>query len=249
MALHGSNVVLLLDGFDMSPYFREFSMEGSQAFHDATVFGNSSRVKVPGLKDGKASGTGFFDPTAVVGSFVVLKGKFTGSSPASASSAIVTMGLNGLAVGGRVQMGFFDEASLDTKVVLEGLEMLTFAGDADQDGIDYGVSLHALAAETAFTFTGTAVDNAVQTTNGGVGVIHVTAIAGASPNLTFKIQHSVDNSVWVDLIATFTAITSANQAQRVEVAAGTTIRRYTRVLVTNGGTTSSCTFVAAFARR
>ncbi len=247
MALHGSSVGLLIDGFNMAPYFNEFSMSSDQAMHDATVFGNTSRVKMPGLKDGKANGTGFFDNTATVGSWAVLKGKYTGSTPASASPAAVALGVSGFTVGNRVAMGYFDEAQLGFKSIIDGLEMLTFTGDADQDGIDYGVSLHAIAQESSFPVTGTAVDNAAASVNGGVGVIHMTGIGGGAPSLIFKIQHSTDNLTWIDLI-TYSPIGTVG-VLRTEVAAGTTVRRYLRVLASENGTTTSVAFVAAFARR
>jgi hypothetical protein len=152
------------------------------------------------------------------------------------------------AVGSKVDLGYFENSQTAFQFVITDLEKLTFQGEASEDAIDFGVSLHVNQAETSLTFTGTAVDNAAQTTNGGVFVVHVTAIAGASPNVVFKVQHSTDNSTWVDL-ATVSAVTAANSARRVEVAAGTTVRRYLRVVATEGGTTTSITFVAAFARR
>jgi hypothetical protein len=247
-SLHGSQTGLLIDGRNMAPYFNEFSIEASQAMHDATVFGNSSRVKVPGLKDGKANGTGFFDPTTTIGSFAVLKSNFTSQSPGSPSPSIVAFAVAGFAVGNRVVMGYLDQAQFGVKTVIDGLEMVTFSGEADQDGVDYGVSLHALSAETSLPVTGTVVDNAAASTNGGVGMVHTTAIAGADPNVVYRIQHSTDNSSWVDLIV-FTAITAAVTALRTEVAAGTAIRRYLRATATEGGTTTSITSMAGFARR
>jgi hypothetical protein len=112
--------------------------------------------------------------------------------------------------------------------------------------VEHGVSLHDLTAEVA-TGNGTSVDNGAATTNGGVGVLHVTAIAGAAPSVVVKIQHSTDASTWVDLLS-FTAATAATK-QRIEVAAGTTINRHLREVHTFGGTTSSFTFNSAFARR
>lgn len=246
--LHGANVGLLIDGFNMAPYFKDFSMEASQTMHDATTFGNTSRVKVPGLKDGRASGSALLDTTATVGSLAVLKGKYTGASAGSANPAVVARAHGGFAVGNLVDLGYFEEASWNIKDVFDDLEMLTFNGESDQDAIDFGVSLHALAAETSFTFTGTAVDNAVATTNGGVGVVAVTAIAGGNPNVVYKIRHSSDNSTYVDLV-TFSAITAANNVLRVEVAAGTTVNRYLKITITEGGTTTSVTGVVVFARR
>src|SRR6266404_4406321 len=240
-ALHGSNVVLLFDGFNMTGYFREFSMEASQTVHDTTVFGQSSRTKIPGLKDGKASGAAFFDPTATVGSYPVLKGKFTGSSPASPSIANITMGLNGLAVGGRTQMGYFNTANLTFQNVVDGLEMMSLATEAEEDSIDHGISLHALSEETSFPFSGTAVDNTAATANGGVGTVHITANAGASPSLTMIIQHSTDNSTWVTLLTFLTNGSTAHSSDRVEVAAGTTVRRYLRLRLTEFGSTDGMT--------
>jgi len=247
-AIHGSSVVLLFDGFDMTGYFKEFAMEAAQTMHDTTVFGLSSRTKLPGLKDGKANGVAFFDPAATVGSYQVLKGKFAGSSPASPSIAAITMGLNGLAVGARAQMGYFNTASLNFQQVVDGLVMMNLGTESEEDAIDYGVSLHALGAETSFAFTGTAVDNAASSANGGVGVLHATAIAGAAKSATATLEHSTDASTWVTLIS-FAAITAANNVLRTEVAAGTTVRRYLRISVADSGTTSSFTFACAFARR
>lgn len=247
MALHGSQTAILLDGFDLTSFFKEFHMEASVNMLDATVFGNSSRVKVPGLKDGKASGMAFHDPTLVTGSWVVLSGKYGASTPGSSGPAAVTLAPSGFALGNRVQMGYFDEASLAFQSMVEGLEMITFNGESDQDAIDYGFSLHALAAEVG-TVNGSSVDNAAATANGGVGVLHVTAIAGGAPSVVIKIQHATDNSTWIDLLS-FTASTVANTVQRIEVAAATTIRRYLRIVCTFGGTTTSITFHVSFARR
>lgn len=245
-AIHGSAVVLLLDGFNMTGAFKEFSMEAGQTMHDTTVFGLTSRTKMPGLRDGKASGMAFFDPTATVGSYPVLKGKYAGSTPASPSVAAITMGVNGLAVGALAQMGYFNTASLTFQQVIDGLVMMNLATESEEDAIDYGVSLHALGAETTFPFTGTAVDNAASSANGGVGVVHATAGAGFG-TATVLIEHSTDASTWVTLV-TFTNVTAANQVYRVEVAAGTTVRRYVRTSVSVSSTTS-LTFAAAFARR
>lgn len=247
MALHGSQTAILFDGFDMTSYFREFAMEADQAVHDSTVFGLSSHTKVPGLKDGKANGSAFFDPTTTVGSYPVLKGKFSSSSPASPSIAIINMAVNGLTLGNRVQMGYFNTASLTFQAIVDGLEMMNLVTESEEDAIDYGVSLHALSAEVG-TVNGTSVDNAAPTTNGGVGTLQVTAIAGAAPSVVIKVQHATDNATWVDLI-TYTASTAANTAQRTEIAAGTTIRRYLRIVCTFGGTTTSITFNVCFARR
>ncbi|MGH3848414.1 MAG: hypothetical protein ACRDRT_01700, partial [Pseudonocardiaceae bacterium] len=102
--------------------------------------------------------------------------------------------------------------------------------------------LHPLSAETT-SGNGTSIDNAAASTTGGVGHLHVSA-ATAGPHV-IKVQHSVDNSVWADLI-TFASVTGATQ-ERVAIAG--TVNRYTRGNHTPGGGSPSVTFATVFARR
>jgi hypothetical protein len=88
------------------------------------------------------------------------------------------------------------------------------------------------------------VDETAATTGGAVAHLHVTAFDGTS--VTITVQHSEDNSVWVDLL-TFTAVTGVTK-ERVELAAGTTVNRYVRAII-SAGTWTSVTFTVAFARR
>ena len=110
---------------------------------------------------------------------------------------------------------------------------------------DYnGVVLSALTAITADT-NGASVDNGASTANGGVAHIHVTAFSGLTSNAVI-VEHSANDSVWATL-ATFTTATGVT-SQRLEVAAGTTVNRYLRVVDDVTGT-GSCTRVVAFSRR
>ena len=110
---------------------------------------------------------------------------------------------------------------------------------------DVGLVVENFTAITADT-TGTARDQAAGTTNGGVAHIHVTAFSGLTSNAC-SIEHSVDGSTSWATLASFTTYTGLT-SQRVEVAAGTTVRRYLRVVddVTGSGTT---TRFVSFARR
>src|SRR5262249_50894233 len=111
-------------------------------------------------------------------------------------------------------------------------------------GLGYGVILQPLAALTT-TGSGALVDNGVATTKGGAGHLHITAFAGTTPTIAVKIQHSVDGTVWVDLI-TFTTAT-AEFAERVEVTG--TVNRHLRAIRTIGGSGGpSFTTAVAFAR-
>ena len=90
------------------------------------------------------------------------------------------------------------------------------------------------------------VDNTTATTNGGVAVLHVSAVSGTTPTLVVKVQHSADGTTWADL-ATFPSQNSVN-GEYLEVAAGTTVNRYLRAQWTVGGTTPSFNFELSLKR-
>lgn len=237
----GNQAQLLLDGFNVHQFARSFSVSPVKDIHDSSVLGTTSRTKLSGLTHATASGEFFVDDTLTSGSLDVLKSKY-----GAAVAANIAFAPAGFALGNSVVLINAHEAGLDIKAVADDLEMITLNVEAAEDGAGFGVSLHALSAETSFPITGASVDNGAATTNGGVAVLHVTAIAGASPEVEYEIQHATDGATWVALLS-FGVLASG--VQRAEVAAGTTIRRYLRVIAIEGGTTSSVTAVAAFARR
>lgn len=154
----------------------------------------------------------------------------------------VSVAPNGYAIG---QQMWIAEANLTQLEYATPVgDAVTFTAGFQTNGRpDLGVSLHdVVAAETAGG-NGSSVDNAALSSNGGAAVLHVTGFTGTS--VTVKVQHSTNNSTWVDLV-TFTAATAAG-GQHIEVAAGTTVNRYLRA--TWSGTFSSARFAVGFARR
>lgn len=245
---HGASAALLLDGYSLTGFARSAQAEPTQEILDASTFGLASRAKLPGLKHGTFSAEMFYDTTTATGSWDIIKGKFGAQTPGVPAPATINFGPNGFALGAQIAMLYANTVKAEPKMVFGDLTMAMLTAEAEEDGVDFGVSLHALSVETDVSSDGAAVDNATSSANGGVGALHVTAIAGAAPSVVFKVQHSTDNSTWVDLI-TFSAVTAANSTRRTEVAAGTTVRRYLRYSYAFGGTTSSVTFHVSFARR
>lgn len=240
----GANAQLALDGFNVSDFFREFTISVEREVHDATVFSNNgSRAKIAGVKHGTATGMAFSDDTVNTGSWAILSNRY-----GSGVSGLYAWAPYGFALGNQVLSLYSEEIAFNPQQVIDDLIRISVNSEAKEDSVDFGVSLHPISAETSFPVTGTGVDNTSATTNGGVGSVHVFAIAGAAPNVVYKVQHSTNGSVWVDLIS-FSAITAANSSERVEVAAGTTVNRHLRITITDGGTTSSVTGVVVFARR
>lgn len=82
----------------------------------------------------------------------------------------------------------------------------------------------------AATNTTAAVDNGVATTNGGAAFFRL--FGGTSTGTAvsvFRVEHSPDNAAWATLASSTLATTGV---QRVAIAAGTTIERYVRGVVT-----------------
>lgn len=238
----GNNASLFLDGYSLTGFAKSFQVDPTIDVHDATPFGTTSRVKATGLRHATASGELFYDDTSNTGSYDVLKSKYGAATP-----GVISFFPQGHTLGNRSCQMYAHELAFTPRQVVDDLIMLTLNLEASEDALDFGVVLHALGAETG-TANSTSVDNAASTANGGVMNAHVTAIAGGAPSITIVTQHSTDNSTWADL-ATSAAITAANSVSRIEVAAGTTVNRYLRSRVVFGGTTTSVTFVMAFARR
>ncbi len=104
------------------------------------------------------------------------------------------------------------------------------------------------AANSAGPVQGTTVDNAASSANGGSGYLEVIALAlGNRTNLLCKVQHSVDNITYIDLV-TFTAVTTAPNGQRVTVAG--TVNRYlqSQYAWTGGSSGQSATVMIGFYR-
>jgi hypothetical protein len=238
---HGKNTLVLLDGYDVSSYFKESTTSRSIETSETTSFGSSAKTYIVGLKDGTLSLSGMFDGStnAIDSIFNTITG--------SATDSIVTVGLEGSTIGTMAHMVGVQEISYE--VTSPVADVVTVSAEFQANGgLDSGrVLAPATVVTTATTTNNTSVDNAAATTNGGVGHVHVTANAN-NGTTTIKVQHSTDNSTWVDLITFSTVATTVTAARRVEVAAGTTVNRYLRAQITTAGTGSITTSVA-FARR
>jgi hypothetical protein len=242
----GTTMKVLINQFDMSGYFRTINPTMERGMYDTTAFGVLQKQFVPGFTGGTIDGeTLWEDP--VVGT-PSAPGNVFYTIDQTTTPVLVSVAPEGLTPGKRLYMLRAQKATHTVAAKIDDLVLGTANFQAN-DGMDVaGVSLHTLQAETSFPFTGTDVDNGILTSNGGVAFLHVTAIAGGAPALTFKVQHSPDGSSWADLVTTFASVTTAT-FDRVLVAIGTLVNRHLRVTITNTGTTTSVTFVAGFARR
>ncbi len=106
----------------------------------------------------------------------------------------------------------------------------------------HGKLLHILEQDT-ISENQASLDNTDSSANGGIGNLHVTAVTGT---WTIKIQHSINDTDWVDLI-TFTAVAAAGGAISESKQVTGTVNRYLRVTSTED-VAGSITFAVTFAR-
>jgi len=151
---------------------------------------------------------------------------------------------SGLTTGSEVWLVGALESTFSSQSTNDGLVTASVAGIAD-GSYDPGLVVEDLTS-ISVTANGTARDQTTATTNGGVAHLHLTAFSGVTSSIV-TIEHSVDGATaWATLV-TFAAATGLT-SERVVVAAGTTVRRYLRVVDTLTGT-PIYTRSVSFARR
>jgi hypothetical protein len=222
-----------------SGYTKGYSLTAQTAALDTTVLTDTAKTFIVGQDESSGSLDMLFDTvgTAALQFDAFKSQKATGPYP-------LTLCPDGFGVG---QIAVMVNAHLGNFTGASSVSDLVTCSAAFQStgNFDVGLVVENFTAITADT-TGTARDQAAGTTNGGVAHIHVTAFSGLTNNAC-SIEHSVDGSTGWATLASFTTYTGLT-SQRVEVAAGTTVRRYLRVVDDVTGTGSTTRFVS-FARR
>lgn len=237
---HGKNTRVLWDEFNLSTYFNELSTSRELDLAETTTFGTAFKTYLAGIKDGSLSASGFFDPEAGASDVVLAAALSASATP------IITICREALdAVGDRAELLTGRQTSYEISASTD--EAVSVSADVQANGgLDSGIVLHALEAETG-DGDETAVNHGAATTNGGIAHLHATAYSGLD-DATITISHSDDNFVADDeVLVTFTQLTAVGK-ERVVVAAGTTVNQYLRVSTDATGT-GSITFAVAFARR
>jgi len=219
--IHGKDTVVYWGADNYSTYLNNVDTTATADVAETTTFGNSAKTYITGERDGTISLGGLFDATSDAGL----------NTQYGASSVNVVIGHDGLDTGDRTTF---------TSAIITSKGISSPVGDVVAETVDLqskeGIWNGSVLVASAFTTTGaqgSAQDNTVATSNGLGAFVQVTSVSGTSPTATVKIQHSADNSTWVDLI-TFSQSSSA-ESQISYVERGTTINRYLRVFNTIGG--------------
>lgn len=233
--VHSSAGRILLNEDHVSAYVTGYTFTHRRELSDVTTVLDTGSKWLPGLLTGSLSVRALHDPAA--GALHEEIYAAIGTDDAALWTFFpdgYTLGQPALIASTDVE-GYTVDATVREAVTL-GIET------APNDGVDVGVSLHALSAETA-DGNGTSVDNTAASSNGGVATLHVTAFSGLT-DAVIKIQDSANNTDFADII-TFTTVTSTTWERKTVTGA---VRRYVRATVDVTGT-GSVTYAVAFARR
>jgi len=232
---HGRLTRVYLNAYDLTGFYRKTESELTREVAETTVFNQADKTYLPGVRDASISLEGLFDG-AVDGIEEVLLAAL------NADPTIINICPQGDALG-NVAYGL---STLETKYAIDASkdDIVTLANELQSSsGRDRLLVQHALGSEVA-NGQSASIDNAAQSTNGGVGFLQVMDIAGIT-NLAVIIEDSADNSSWATIL-TFAGVTADRGRQRVAITG--TVRRYTRARWTFTGT-GSAQFWVGFGRK
>ncbi len=244
---HGKQTTVLAKQYNLSPYLNSVSAANAIETPETTTFGSSDRSFISGHTDGTVSFEGLFDGTTngvTVGATEDGIDKILSDALGSSTNTVMSVSNDGPAFGRRAVLLSAVSTNYEVSSPLTDVVAITGGANANE-GLDYGVWLGVLSAITT-TSTGTAVDGGASSAKGGVGHLHITANTRSATTVA-KIQHSSDNSTWVDLVTFATIGIGGLTSGRVTTTG--TVNRYVRALVTPGAGTGSITFSIAFSRR
>lgn len=240
-AQHGKSTQVLYGIYDFSNFLSSVSVQQSIDEVETTTFGATAKTYIVGNREGKITGSGFYDQTATTGSDAVLSGDLGATS----SKVLTVAPTGGATIGDRCYLANTKELNYSVDDAVADAVKVKAEWRAD-GGIDHGRIAHNLTAETT-TGTSTVINNGAATTNGAAGNIHVTTVSGTTPTLDSVIQDSADGSTGWATIMTFTQATAATSERKTITG---TVRQYIRESHTIGGTaTPTFTYAVAFGRR
>lgn len=224
----------------VAAYTRNFQMTTGTAALEVTTLINKPRMFIAGMSDGSMTLDGPLDTDASADGFY----DAVHDIKAASTPTPVTYAPQGTAAGAVTVLGASNQTDITTQSSNSGTVDWSATGEVT-GGVDVGAAIEDERAVTA-DGNGPAQDNGAATSNGGVAHLHVVDFSGLTSDV-ITIEHSVDGSTsWATLV-TFATVTGKT-SERVEVAAGTTVRQHLRVVDDVTGT-GSCTRFVAFARR
>lgn len=233
-------ISFLVNGVDLACALQSFEPTAEVEVLDATVLCGDYRRYQQGFKNGEMAAAGVWEYDAALSDKIhdVMSEAFT-----TGDEQIVTASFGEIVVGGTALLMNAFNRNFGIEVENGALIMVNLEFQAYQ-AVDFG-RWHMNQQIDEGTVEAASVDNAVSSANGGI--LHAHLQNDDATDVDIKVQHSSNNSTWVDLAAIPT-LSAVREAGSVVIPKGTTVNRYTRVVAdVVGGNTVLVS--AAFARR
>ena len=236
MALAGDHVQVLVDGYELTGDSQQMAFNDSRDMLEKTVFGDAAHNFLPGQVMSRLVHKGFLN-AATARAHPVLKGV------AVAGVVSVLLGRNAdPAVGDPAYSLVVQQEHYQTSPQKGQIVPFTanFPNQGDRSG--WGVAL-AVPVTFSNTTTGSGVDNAAASSNGGAAFLHILQ-AAASDSYSIMVEGADDSGFSVNLstLATFSLDASVLASERVAMAGS--IPRYTRFKTTRSGSAGDTVKIA-----
>lgn len=231
----GKNISFYCNGVNLAGALQSFEPTTEIEELDASVLATDYRSYEPGFKGGALSGSGVFqyDP--------ILQNKLHDLMSAAFNNRtdlIVTASLEQVAAGGAAIMMLGLAKSYGIDVAVNQLLLSNFNLTSSR-GLQFGRWLFNGTATGGGASVGASVNTGAPHTGGYT--VHVHNLAGDG-NASVMIQHSSNNSTWVDLLGA-PVVVGVKAAAEIKGASGVTVNQFVRAVVTPVGT--NCTVAAA----
>lgn len=221
---------LLAGGYHIGGDIRDVMAHGGPALLDVTDITQSAHSRLGGLRDGGMSLTSYHDPSA---------GQEHAAFSSLPTTDVIMTYLRGQAIGNPAACLNAKQVNYDPTRSNTGELTFKVEGQGNAYGLEWGIQLTAGVRTDTTATNGTSYDTLASAAFGGQAYLQAVAVTGTSYTVT--IQDSSDNSSFSNVTGlSFTAVSSAPQAQRISIANGQTIRRYVRAVTT--GTFTAATY-------
>jgi hypothetical protein len=240
--VHGKNTKVLVNQYDLSGFLNNVDLTWECDTPESTVFGVDDRTYIVGLRGQTMSFSGLYAATSSAAIDAVVP-----TDLGNATAKLVTYASSGFTVGNRCYSSQVFYTSYGVSSPVDGIVSITLDVQGSAKLAD-AVSLHNLTAVSS-DGNSAAVNLSANTSSGGVGYLHITAIQGlpATGFLALTVQDSPTCTAgsWADLV-TFTNITS-NTVKAERATATGNVDQYVRgEWDFNAATTAIVTFVITF---
>ncbi len=221
---HGRDTAVLVGEYDLTAWMNEANSSKSIDAAETSHFGTQAKTYITGQDDGAFAFGGLFD-----GDPAALEDKIASIIAAPDGRPITVAKDGGLHIGRRCELGIGKQAKWEISSPVS--DVVKVSGDYQcNGGIRHGVLLSdGVSFNSTTNFA--SVDNGVATSFGALINVHI-PVNGLSADATFIVQHSANNSTWVDL-QSFTIDDGVVSSQTATVTGS--VLRYTRLKATLAG--------------